>query len=104
MLPVGVTPAWFGDEDKEVVVRQHGVLSICDLGGRTVAAENGLCEVFPGPRSHVQSLGFRSVQKLCLSKLTPLIVARDNVTDAGHAISLANARQDVYDTLDHLLG
>ena len=49
---------------------------------------------------------FRSFQRPCLSRLNLLIVAklRDNVTDAGLAVSLANALQDVLDTVNHLLG
>ena len=49
---------------------------------------------------------FRSFQRLCLRRLNLLIVAklRDNIADAGLAVSLADALQDVLDTVDHLLG
>ena len=57
----------------------------------------------------VTTFSFRSFQGLCLSRLNLLIVAgwlaklRDNVADAGLALSLARALQDVLDTVDHLL-
>ena len=52
---------------------------------------------------------FRSFQRLCLRRLNLLIVGgwlaklRDNVADAGLAVSLVGALQDVLDTVDHLL-
>ena len=57
----------------------------------------------------VATFSFRSFQRLCLSRLNLLIVGgwlaklRDNVADAGLAVSLARALQDVLDTVDHLL-
>ena len=49
---------------------------------------------------------YRYFERSCLSRLILFLLTklRDNVTDAGLAISLSNALQDVLDTVDHLLG
>merc|ERR1719305_1004247 len=54
----------------------------------------------------VATFSFRSFQRLCLRRLNLLVVAklRDDGADAGLAVSLASALQDVLDAVNHLLG
>ena len=49
---------------------------------------------------------FRSFQRLCLIYLNLLVLPklRDNVADAGFAVFLTDAVQDILDTVGHLLG